>query len=73
MKPNTVLVFKTDVTDKQRAATLIMHLKQVLPHTRVNFDLTDCDNILRIEGETSPWIALKLMEAWGHVCEELQD
>lgn len=48
----TVEVFKTDVQEDDQAQALIASLSQFLPHCSINFDLDDCDKILRVEGET---------------------
>jgi hypothetical protein len=47
-----IYVFKTTVDSKLKleSATAILH--ELLPHALWNFDLEDCDNILRIESET---------------------
>ncbi|ANH82104.1 hypothetical protein A8C56_14980 [Niabella ginsenosidivorans] len=42
-------IFKTDVPDKATARLLVRNLKSLFPHSKINFDLEDCDNILRIE------------------------
>lgn len=42
-------VFKTNVQGKRVAKMIIMDLAQLLPNAKINFDLEDCDNILRIE------------------------
>ncbi len=44
-----VEVFKTNVTDMEVANKIISDLSITLPQSKINFDLTDCDNILRIE------------------------
>jgi hypothetical protein len=49
-----VEVFKTDVNDRATAARIISDLNQAYPSSRVNFDLEDCDNILRIESPDGP-------------------
>jgi hypothetical protein len=43
-------VFKTDVRQAHQADTLISELLQHFPDSKINFDLDDCDRILRIEG-----------------------
>lgn len=43
-----VEVFKTNVTDDQ-AAPALDHLKALMPAAKINFDLEDCDRILRVE------------------------
>jgi hypothetical protein len=44
-----VEVFKTNVTSKKDANEIISILQILLPLAKINFDLEDCDNILRIE------------------------
>ncbi len=46
-----VEVFKTNVQEAAHAAHLIALLLQHFPDSKVNFDLDDCDRVLRIEGE----------------------
>jgi hypothetical protein len=47
-----VEVFKTDVQEDGQAKALIASLSEFLPGCSINFDLDDCDRILRVEGET---------------------
>ena len=47
-----VEVFKTNVTEHSQAEKIIGLLKLHFPCYSVNFDLHDCDNILRIKGDT---------------------
>lgn len=44
-----VEVFKTDVANEEAAAELLQSLQCLLPLACINFDLQDCDKILRIE------------------------
>jgi hypothetical protein len=46
-----IYVFKTTVDSKSKleSATAILH--KLLPYALWNFDLEDCDNILRIDSE----------------------
>ncbi len=46
-----VKIFKTTVTDKQESERLIEVLKTSFANAKINFDLDDCDNILRIEAD----------------------
>jgi hypothetical protein len=46
--PGTVEVFKTNVGN-QRTANHLKLLLERLPACKINFDLEDCDNILRIK------------------------
>jgi len=50
---NTVIeVFKTNISNKQMAAKILEQLSTLWPDLKVNFDLEDCDNILRVESTT---------------------
>lgn len=44
-----VEVFKTDVPDALIAKDVIDYLLKISPETLINFDLEDCDHVLRIE------------------------
>jgi hypothetical protein len=70
-----VKVFKTDVQDHQVSRYIIHLLQQAFSHYRINFDLDDCDRILRIESQQGPIeesdIQL-LISRCGHHCEPLQ-
>ena len=44
-----VEVFKTNVSNQHLANRIITDLNQLYPNYRINFDLEDCDKILRIE------------------------
>jgi hypothetical protein len=59
-----VTVFKTNVSQMADALTVIELLTQQLPQCRINFDLDDCDRILRIE---STGIEVN----HGQVCQQL--
>lgn len=48
----TIEIFKTNVNDPRSAAKIIRSLKSGFPSYRFNFDLEDCDKILRTEGES---------------------
>lgn len=49
----TVEIFKTNVSNQQLANKIISDLNQLYPEYRFNFDLEDCDRILRVEGRQS--------------------
>ena len=46
-----VYVFKTSVDTKSKLESAVVVLNKLLPNIQWNFDLEDCDNILRIESE----------------------
>jgi hypothetical protein len=47
-----VEVFKTNVTDRNHAKHLVEVIRYHFTDYKVNFDLEDCDRILRIESTT---------------------
>ncbi len=49
-----VEIFKTNVTDSLHAEQIVNLLNQYFPSFLINFDLHDCDNILRVKGESIP-------------------
>ena len=46
-----VYIFKTDVNHQQDADKIVIAISKIYPGFKVNFDLEDCDKILRIESE----------------------
>jgi hypothetical protein len=72
-----VHVFKTDVRDQQAARHIILFLQRNLSHCRINFDLDDCDKILRIESQRQESFEETeiqlLISRYGYYCEPLQD
>lgn len=67
-----VEVFKTDVQDIKQSALLIRKLKEHIPGSCVNFDLEDCDKVLRVEGEyIQPQSIIILLNDCGYRCEVL--
>ena len=47
-----VEVFKTNVQSTREARRIVQRLSEEFPKHRINFDLSDCDKILRIQGNT---------------------
>lgn len=65
-------VFKTNVRHKETSMGIISILQEHFPGSRVNFDLEDCDKILRIEAEhLQPQEIELLVKKAGFVCEAL--
>jgi hypothetical protein len=48
----TVEVFRTNVTDADDAASLLACIHARFPEYKTNFDLDDCDRILRVQCNT---------------------
>jgi hypothetical protein len=46
-----VEVFKTNVRQRRHAKMLLGRMARQFPMLKINFDLEDCDKILRVEGE----------------------
>ncbi|MBW1654046.1 hypothetical protein [Flavobacterium quisquiliarum] len=46
-----IYVFKTSVDSQTKFESASLLLDQLLPESKWNFDLEDCDNILRIDSE----------------------
>jgi hypothetical protein len=46
-----VEVFKTNVQRKGEAKLLLLKLVRLFPEHKINFDLDDCDKILRVQGK----------------------
>ncbi|RXK62337.1 DinB family protein [Lacibacter luteus] len=60
-------LFKTNVTTKPEADTIINRLKLHYPSSKITIDLNDCDKILRIEGErVQQKLILTTLEQLGH-------
>lgn len=70
-----VEVFKTNVTSPAQAEILLVHIHRKLPGCQANFDLADCDRILRIEarGFIDPSTVLALLNELGFAAEVLPD
>lgn len=64
-----VEVFKTSVTDQKDAVAIIAALNCNLPSCTINFDLDDCDNILRVKGDIIPVTdIMELLHTSGFEC-----
>ncbi|WP_224998797.1 hypothetical protein [Cesiribacter sp. SM1] len=70
-----VLVFKTSVQNKAEVAGLAPALNYLLNKRGIwNFDLEDCDHILRIESSSLQCEEIiRLMNGQGFFCAELED
>lgn len=71
-----VEVFKTDVRNQRQANKLIDLIHNAFPEYEVNFDLEDCDRILRVKSSTQLILAaplIMLLYTAGHHAEVLPD
>jgi hypothetical protein len=65
-------VFKTNVQEEEQSKLLIEKLFYLFPDCRINFDLEDCDKILRIEGNNFLIERITfLLQSNGFECEIL--
>lgn len=69
-----VEVFKTNVQGVDESKMIIQQLLAHLPDSKINFDLDDCDYILRVESlYTSTQNIIALVQSMGYQCAELVD
>ena len=71
-----VEVFKTSVKEQKEAEALISLIHDTFADLMANFDLDDCDNILRVQSinsEIQPDKLIRLLKAEGHTAEVLPD
>jgi hypothetical protein len=68
-----VEIFKTNVSDQAQADMLVYEIYRIMKGCAVNFDLEDCDKILRVkyEGELDPLILIELLKHFGFEAEVL--
>ena len=68
-----VRVFKTDVDCNDKANLLLAQLSIVISDCHINFDLEDCDRILRLEGSNPPIKeVIQTLANHNHICTELE-
>jgi hypothetical protein len=71
-----VEVFKTNVTYKAQANRLIEQLHKDFPEYKANFDLEDCDKILRVActgGFINTYLLMNFLKQMGCQAEVLPD
>jgi hypothetical protein len=67
-----VEVFKTNVEQPEHSEMLIDQLISYIPNSEINFDLEDCDKILRIEAESvSNQLIIEILHQNGYYAEVL--
>jgi len=68
-----VEVFKTNVQELDQSKTLIQKLLEHFPKSKINFDLDDCDKILRAEGsDIQPEKMIEVLNSNGYQCRVLE-
>ena len=67
-----VEVFKTNVKKKAQSKRLHCVLSQVFPSSKIHFDLSDCDRVLRVEGDNIEAMRIMVVvKEHGFRCEVL--
>ena len=67
-----VEVFKTNVQKKEQSKMLLRILSEAFPSFKINFDLSDCDKVLRVEGNNMEALRIMiLVKEHGFKCEIL--
>lgn len=67
-----VEVFKTNVDNAEEAEVIINRLQHLFPDGTINFDLNDCDRILRIESGLIPkQNVIEIVGELGYSCDVL--
>lgn len=75
MRHEMIEVFKTNIEDAAMAANLLHHLRGKFSTYYSNFDLDDCDRILRIHntsGTVETDRVIELIAALGFTAERLE-
>lgn len=68
-----VEVFKTNISDRTTANKVKADLYHLFPGFKINFDLDDCDRILRVESEhIIPEEVTRILNNKGFQCEMLE-
>jgi hypothetical protein len=68
-----VEVFKTNVQRQKQARILKSELISQFPFIKINFDLEDCDKVLRVEGRKfAPDKIIELLHSNGYYCQILE-
>ena len=68
-----IYVFKTSVKTKMQIKKLKPHINKILSKAKWNFDLEDCDKILRIDSQCNiVSTIINLIKRHNHDCTELE-
>ena len=65
-------VFKTNVQEMEQSKMIVVKLLEHFPNSIINFDLEDCDKILRVHATSiSNHHIIELLNSYGYHCEPL--
>ncbi len=66
-------IFKTNVQKKSETNYVIATIKKQFPDYIINFDLEDCDKILRVEAfKLEPKDIINYLNCLGYICIKLE-
>jgi len=70
-----VEVFQTNVESESIAQTILSEINYLFPELQVNFDLEDCDRILRLVTPSYDYVpqVVAILDRSGYRCEVLRD
>ncbi|MEO6541193.1 MAG: hypothetical protein ABIN74_09395 [Ferruginibacter sp.] len=67
-----VEAFKTNIQKKSQSKKLLYILSEAFPSFKINFDLSDRDKVLRVEGQHIEALRIMiLVNEYGFTCEIL--
>ncbi len=67
-----VEAFKANVHKKTQSKMLLCILSEAFPSFKINFDLSDCDRVLKVEGDSMEAFRIMiLVKEYGFTCEML--
>ena len=68
-----VEIFKTSVRNTREAKFIIQKLAKEFPDHKINFDLSDCDKILRVQGKNvMEHKIISIVTALNYKCKNLE-
>lgn len=73
MQDISIEIFRTNIQNKRIAGKVLSELNRRFPNCKINFDLEDCDNILRVAGaEFKIPELVETVTELGFICEILE-
>lgn len=67
-----IYVLKTSVKYKKQVKTIAREFDKIIEIKKWNFDLNDCDKILRIEtNKKTMKVVCEILHSLNYICEEL--
>jgi hypothetical protein len=71
-KEMMIEVFKTNVQEAWQAEKIVALLLEHFPGNKINFDMHDCDKVLRVEGKDITTVKImSIVKEYGFNCSPL--